>query len=1216
MTSRREYEMLFRLSAQQGGTFGTVFTQAQAQISAMQQKIVDLGKVQSQIESYQKQQAAIEATRKKLEVLQQQYDNIQREIGETEGFSATLENRLLSKKQAIEKVTASMEAQTQRAQALGAALQDAGVDTGNLTAETDRLTTQMQQLRQEQENVISTSAEMGRTGADAVRDMQEAIAASGIYDSMKKVLDVMDDCADASVGFETALVGVEKTTDLTEAELAAMAASVKQLSTEIPVTTDEMLAIGEVAGQLGIAKENLLDFSTVMSMLSTATSMTADEGATMLAQFANITKMDPAMYSNLASSIVSLGNSYATTEQKITDMAQGIAASASLAGMSEADMVGISAAVSSLGIEAQMGGTAVSKLISILMTAVETGDNLEDLAWVAGMTADEFAHAWGVNAAGAMEKFIVGLSDTDRLGQSAIVTLTDLGITESRMQRTLLSLSNSGDLLTRTIDTANTAWRENTALSAEAEKRYATTASKQQMMANAANNLKIAIGDNYTPALRQLYDTGKDILVEMTKFVEQNPALVKAVSAAVGVVGAATAGLAAYTAVVKLASSASLLFTSTIPALPVIAAATVGLAALTAGIVAMTAEENSAAQELRELSAASREEYDQLQETKAAYEEACAVYGDTSEEAMYLAWRVDEMTKAFEANKQSMDDYVADSQAASDSMRSMLQANREAGEQIDRNEGTTLALVNRLRELANQTDQTVATQEEMKAIIAELNSTVPELALNYDDVIGGVTDYAAAIEASVKAEAARQRYEQNQQGMVDALNAKYEAEQKLKVEKEYQAAAQERYNKAYAEYQALLSQRDEEGVEEDEPNWLKIYNSDTYKEYQAALDALNKLNGEVERHTSDLAIATEEYDRLNGELVEYVETVDSLTASKAELTNRIGDAVDMMTALSEAYKLSYEDAYTSVSGQYNLWTEVDKAVATGSQTITDALASQTDYWKKYNDNLVSLGDRADDIDGLREMIASFADGSEGSVNAVAGMAKATDDELADMVENWKALQLEQDNVATSIADLKTNFTEEMDLLQQQLAEDIQAMDLSEDAAASGRATIQGFIDGAEALFPQVEAAYTRIATAAMDAIDRAMEIHSPSREMAWRSEMAWTGFINQAHAMEPDVRRAMADTAKAGMDAASIQAITFDPAIFSAWAAGVSAREPYEARMAIGGGYQPSINLSITVEGDASEKTVDALRDYGDEFVDRVRGALAEIEYDNTRRGY
>lgn len=653
MASRKEYEMLFQLNAQLGSSFNSTFSGAQKELSNLQREIQALSKQQSDISAYQKQQSAIEATKSKLASLQQQYDNIQREIRETENYSSSLQNKLLSKQQQIDKTSASLQQQTAKLNEMGAALRESGVDTSNLANETSRLSGRMGELKARQEEIVDGAEEYGESAADAFGVVQNAIVAAGITVALKEIAAAYKECIDASMEFESAMTGVSKTTDMSDGELNAMAEEIKSLSTEIPVATTELASVAEVAGQLGIAKEDLLDFSTIMSMLATATTMSADEAATMLAQFANITQMDPKYYSNLASTIVDLGNNYATTEQKITEMAQGIAASASLAGMSEADMVALSAAVTSLGIETQAGATSMSKLISELGAAVETGENLEKFASISNMSADEFKTAWGENAVEALEAFVVGLNDVERNGKSATQLLSDLGITEVRMQRMILSMSKSGDLLSRTLETANNAWKQNTALTAEAEKRYATTQSKLTMLQNSYNNLKIAIGDALIPEMRNLYDIGTDVLSGTSEFIGQHPTLVKAVTAFVGVLGMATAGMTAYAAASKVVQSLELgsLFTTGAPVMIAIAGAA-ALATAIVGIADAYNEAQIAARRYGDDVTAAAEEYKQAMNTSKELESYISEWRSLNETISSGAASADEVTAAKERLKE------------------------------------------------------------------------------------------------------------------------------------------------------------------------------------------------------------------------------------------------------------------------------------------------------------------------------------------------------------------------------------------------------------------------------------------------------------------------------------------------------------------------------------------------------------------------------------
>lgn len=654
MASRKEYEMLFQLNAQLGGGFNSTFSKAQKELSHLQKDIQALSKLQNDISAYQKQQGAIEATRAKLSTLQQQYDNIQKEIRETEGYSSSLENKLLSKQQQIDKTSASLQQQTDKLNQMGSALRSAGVNTDNLSSETSRLTDRMDELKGRQEEIADGAEEYGASASEAFGVVQNAIVAAGVTTALKEIADAYMECINASMEFESAMTGVSKTTDMSDGELAAMAEEIKTLSTEIPITTTELANVAEVAGQLGIAKDDLLDFSTIMSMLSTATTMSADEAATMLAQFANITQMDPKYYSNLASTIVDLGNNYATTEQKITEMAQGIAASASLAGMSEADMVALSAAVTSLGIETQAGATSMSKLISELGSAVETGDNLGQIASIANMTSAEFQEAWGQNAVTALEAFVVGLNDVERNGMSATQALSELDINEVRMQRMILSMANSGDLLSRTLSTANNAWKENTALTVEAEKRYATTQSKLTMMQNSYNNLKVSIGDALIPEMRGLYDIGTEVMSGASEFISTNPTLVKSVTAFVGVLGAATAGMTAYAAISKTVKALELgsLFTTGGPIMLAVA----GAAALATAVIGITDAYNEAriaARRYGDEVTAAADEYREAMNTSDELESHISEWRSLNETISSGAASADEVTAAKERLKET-----------------------------------------------------------------------------------------------------------------------------------------------------------------------------------------------------------------------------------------------------------------------------------------------------------------------------------------------------------------------------------------------------------------------------------------------------------------------------------------------------------------------------------------------------------------------------------
>lgn len=363
----------------------------------------------------------------------------------------------------------------------------------------------------------------------------------------------------ASIDFESAFAGVKKTVDEVYNSNGKLIISyddlsqgIRDMAKELPATTTEISAVAESAGQLGIQTENVLTFSKTMIDLGESTDLGAEQAANALARFANITGMSQDDFDRLGSAIVDLGNNFATTESQIVDMAMRLAGAGSQVGLSEADILGLATALSSVGIEAEMGGSAISKTLVNMKVATETGftamqdlenatgmtrrelellanhdgesfkgmainlgmtttelkkvmsagKNLEGFADIAGMTGEQFKKAFEDDAAGALGAFIEGLGTAEEKGTSAIELLDEMGISEVRLRDSLLRAGNASELFADAIGTSNTAFEENTALAEEANKRYETTESKLRILKNQVTDTAIEFGGPLVDALR------------------------------------------------------------------------------------------------------------------------------------------------------------------------------------------------------------------------------------------------------------------------------------------------------------------------------------------------------------------------------------------------------------------------------------------------------------------------------------------------------------------------------------------------------------------------------------------------------------------------------------------------------------------------------------------------------------------------------------------
>ena len=415
--------------------------------------------------------------------------------------------------------------------------------------------------------------------ADTMATLQ---AADKVLDVLHTIGDGMTAAAESSIEFESAFTGVKKTVDGTPEQLAAISDEIKRMAAETGVSTTTIAAVAENAGQLGVATENIASFTRTMLDLGESTNLTADEAAVAIARLTNIMGSGEDATSRLGSSLVALGNNFATTESEILEMATRLASAGKLAGMSEAQILALATAMSSVGIEAEAGGTAMTQTLNAIDRAASSGgDTLETFARVAGMSAEEFTTAWRTDAAGALTAFIQGLSALSAQGGSVTAILDELGLSGIRQSNMLRSLALASDMMTDALETSNSAWAENVALANEANAVYGNTEHRISAARESINNLGIAIGDAFGPQISGGADMVNDLAQALTDAAETAPGLVSALgSVTVGITGAA----AAYVALKTAATAFNAIGITSLAALGPLAAVGAAIGLITAGV--------------------------------------------------------------------------------------------------------------------------------------------------------------------------------------------------------------------------------------------------------------------------------------------------------------------------------------------------------------------------------------------------------------------------------------------------------------------------------------------------------------------------------------------------------------------------------------------------------------------------------------------------------
>lgn len=884
---------------------------------------------------------------------------------------------------------------------------------------------------------IKDAGEDTKEFGKAAEVLAQAIVASGAVQGAEKLRDAIVDTAKASIEYESAFAGVRKTVDGTAEELQTISDGIKQMSLEIPMASKELAGIAENAGQLGIATEDVLGFTEVVAALSVTTNLTADQAAVDMARIANITKLTSDEYSNFGSALVALGNDSAAFESEILAMTNRLAAAGSAVGATEAELLGIATTLVSVGIEAEAGGTAVSKLFRQIELAVETGsEKVQQYAEVAGMSATQFAELWRTDVTGALTAFIEGLGGLEEKGQSSIAVLDDMGITEQRLLAAVTALSEAEGLLSKNVELSNTAWAENTALADEAAVRYETTESRIQILNNAFNNLKITVGDELLKTFGGAIDGLTDLTKAADEYVKKNPEVVAGLTA----VAAGVGGLAIAGTVIPLVTTLWGL----------LAANPAGLAV--AGILALVT----------------------------AVATFAATLPDANDDVSVFIRQLDEL-KERTAETQSG---ILDLKKANEEQAAAI---RGESEEIEK-------AIKTVEELGNKTDLTASESEILKAAMDKLNGSIPGLKLNYDNLNDSLEDtvyhlrLVASAQALVDEALAKSELRDSYKSYSEQLNKDVADAKKALDDAQTLLDAKKLLEKEFFESRSGDKQT-EEARKEGESPWspyaedIKLLEEalqDANDAYIVAIGAreankrqIIEINTEIANLDAQYAEKAAEMKQANTDLFESTEqtagkaaevaeesaaaieqaAAKSETASeKAKTTAQnsqktidyIGDAIKQqakdvkssLDTLTKEYDNVYNSTKSALDGIGGLFGEVAFKAELSIEDMIRGLETQADYMTGYMQNI----QRAAQI-GLDEgLIAALSDGSDESAGYIQKIITefnkleleygANSTQAQDFVTRFnnafKGSETAKDTFAHNVAEMSTDFSARKD----------------------------------------------------------------------------------------------------------------------------------------------------------------------------------------------
>ena len=1180
MPSGKQYEMLFKLNAQQNSGFKAAFSQAQKEFARLGGQIQELQKVQGDISAYQRQEQAIQRTTQRLENLAKQQENLQRRMAEAKeaGQSTSdLEGEQLKLDESVRKANVSLENQQNRLNATANRLNAAGIGTENLAGKSQELSARIDSLSQRQKEAAQAAEEYGRSAKSAFELAGEALASAGLAAGMKQIGEAYLSTVQAAGEFAASMSNVQALSGASAREMAALTAQAKELGAATSFTAQES---GKAMGYMGMAGWNAQQMLAGMpGVLNLAAASGEDLAAVSDIVTDSLTGfgMSAADTSRFVDVLAAASSKSNTNVSMLGESFKYVAPLAGTLGYTAEDTAVMLGMMANAGIKASQAGTTLRTAISNLVSPTkEQAAEMERLG--ISMTDSHGQMLPLLDLAEGLRDKFSGMSAAE---QSAAAS----ALFGKEAMSGMLAVINASEADFRSL--TDSIYNSAGAAQRMADIKLDNLQGDITLLQSAWDGLGITIGEEFMPQMRGLVQAGTGVLGWVNGLVERNPALVKAILAGAGAVGTVTTAVLAFNAAKKAAQAIDLVSMFAGPVGPAMALAG-GAFALIAGLTGIS-------------------------------------------DAALAAWpNVDELTRS----AQGLDEALRDAAGGYEQSQTELAATA----------GLADHYLDRLEALEGATHRTKEQQEEYHATLAMLAETVPELAGSIDLTTDSIEGGTAALRRQTKAweenakaqawqEALKEIYAaqaqaelEHEQNLIKLQSAQADVrdieEQRAALMREQQELAKE-YGFTYEEAmngQAAWAGHSTESIQEltekHQALEQQIHSLDGALDkargnvgiYNQAVEKSAPILSEAEQKAKDMADALAGLTGAAKETSEFVAALDraaeemigQFTRSEVMYDVTAGALTgigQMMEAYSAVYQASYDEAYQSISGQMGLFESMKVEVKTSVDDMIASLESQAAYMSEYSANL----QKAAEMDLAPELIAQLSDGSVESAAYLQEIVNNGRDKIQELNNQFKKVQEGKDEFSRTVEEMQTGLQGTMDEAVSTVETAVRDMNLHSEAAASARATMQGYIEGVSGMREQVWNAYRGVA----GGIIGALQVFSGAGLSGSR------GYASGTDSAAPGL-------ALVGEQGPELVVFQGGERVLSASETAALSRRAELSPMSVSGsgGGPVTVQVYFQISGSASPDTVEQLREYGYDIEEKIVRVIENLQEDKVRKDY
>ena len=938
---------------------------------------------------------------------------------------------------AMQNYQAVLSSGTEDLDKLEAAAEQAGHAAETLAEANGKASDATDTLSKATQKASDEAEDAGKTGADAVETIAQALTTAGITATIKEITSSVYELTDSYSNAEKIVVNA---TGATGEALDSLGTSMLKAYSGNDDALDSVAgAVGEINTRLGYTGDTLSEVTGQFLDFADITGQDVVGSVQLVTKVMNKWNVDASKLPNVLDDLAYAGQISGLSVTTLSNTLITGASSLQELGLSLENAIGLLAQMELYGVE----GTST---ITAMRTAVK-----------------KFASD-GLDAQTALQNTITEIAN---MKDSSEATTEAVEIFGSKVgvdfARAIRDGAITTDTLTGSLDAA-VGTLEKTAEAGE---------SLSEKWEKSNNKMNVAFTQVLEPAIHDTSAELADLWGQVGDFLTEHPNVVKALTAigtGLGTVAVGVAGLSAAMSAAKVIQAG--FFAPLVPYLPVLLGVAAGVTAITAAVTILGNKYEDAYKETQSMTAVTAEQQKELESLEEQYQIACDTYGDTSDQASSLKYRIDTLSESLNSNGQSVSDLISECDNLIDKHSSLMDELDNNTESVHKNELENLALIARLSELASSTGEAAGKQQEMQAILDELNGNIDGLNMTYEDLTENQDKSLAYIKQMAQEQAKQEAYNEKYQEYVDLIKQQAQEQEELAKVQDEVTAAQQRANdaqKVYQDYIADLYAQDPTGMSTISAQW-----SEQAANADAAADALQEV---LDKQTK-LQDAYDETGKKIEEIEEgYTAAADAAKAAAEEgvtygeaISQAYSDVRSDVEKLCQAYDDAYQAAKDSFEGQFDLF---DQASTKSSDYLNAsvsnaqaALDSQLNYWNTYTSNVETLkATSADDLgiteENYKALMSYVQDGSEQAAGLAASMVQSINsgnkDAVAKLADTLADVTAKQDAAAQATADWVTDYENQLDDFQKKMEGTVDSLDLSDEAGKAAKDTIAEYV---------------------------------------------------------------------------------------------------------------------------------------------------------------